>query len=101
MNDEARGLRLDIRHDGDQASFVRVLATLVNPTPVYLASTLRGEDGWVRCTFMVRHRSSHVEQCLVDDVVNRVTGRYVVSDVELISSTGSPVATRAAVDTAA
>lgn len=100
---ETKGFRITVHtgeQGGDAASFVRVLATVVNPTPVYLASTARTDRG-VRCTFMVRNRKASIDGLLVEDILHRVSGRYLWSDVELVSATGSPIASEPAVETAA
>jgi hypothetical protein len=94
------GFRVTISHTGEPTSFVRVLATVVNPTPLHLASTLRG-DGTVRCTFMLRNRQGALDGLLVEDVLQRIGVRYDWSDVELITATGSPVEIDPGVMTAA
>jgi hypothetical protein len=98
---EPKGLRITISYDGDATTFERVLATVVNPLPIHLASTARLDDGVARCTFMLRHRAGLLTEEAVDETLARVSGRYTWSDVELVSLTGAPVDTRPGIDTAA
>lgn len=98
---EPKGFRITVTYDGEATTFVRVLATIVNPLPVHLASSARVADGVARCTFMLRHRPGVLTADMVDDALARIGGRYAWSDVELVNATGAPVATRPDVETAA